>query len=73
MLEYKDGRLYTSTTHVDGFVPGVPVAPVRICDGKDFQTIYEWGDDVLTFDGVIPHEGESAAIYDSAIPEIPKG
>ena len=73
MLECKDGHLYTSTTHVDGFVPGVPVALVRICDGEDFRTIYEWGDDVLTFDEVVPDEGESATIYDGVFPVIPMG
>jgi len=73
MMECNEGYLYTSTTHVDGFVPGVPVALVRICCGEDFRTIYEWGDDVLTFDGIILPEGESAAIYDGVFPEIPMG
>lgn len=73
VLELKDGHLYTTSKHADGFVPGVPVAEVRICDGDEYRVIYSWGDDVLTFDGIVPDEGESAIEYNGVIPEIPKG
>ena len=73
VLELKDGHLYTASKYADGFVPGVPVAEVRICDDDGYRTIYTWGDDVLTFEGVVPDSGESAIEYNGVIPEIPKG
>lgn len=73
MLEVKEGHLYTTSKYTNGFVSGVPIAEVRVCDGDAYQVIYSWGNEVLMFDGVVPEQGESAAEYNGVFPEIPKG
>jgi len=75
-MEIKDGKLYTASDYeaMNGFVPGVPVSEIRLCEGSDYRVIYTWGDDVLTYEKAVeedmltvtPSEGGAFSV-------IPKG
>lgn len=74
VLEIRDGYLYTTPEYRDGCVPGVPISEIRMCEGRDYQVIYLWGDDVLTYEKAVeedmltitPSEGGAFSV-------IPKG
>ena len=78
-MEIRDGKLYTASDYMDGFVPGVPVSEIRLCEGSDYRVIYTWGDDVLTYEKAVEEDmlsatpSEAEYDYDGVIRELPKG